>query len=139
MDWLKISSYLFSNASRTHSPDIQGVIAIKISNIAKRIFNSGIILSLEFTKPTEKIITGILNTITIIVPKEKFLLFSKFIEDEIEPRQDKINELIKKLKSNNVVFPKGKLIKILAKGIEIKNGIWIKIKCEKIFKIAINS
>ena len=106
-----------------HSPDIQGVIETNISNIPKRIFNRGIKLSLELTIPTEKIITGILNTITIILPKEKFLLFSKFIEDEIEPKQDKINEPIRKLKSNNVVFSKGKLIKILAKGIEIKNGI----------------
>ena len=80
-------------------------------------------LSIELTIPTEKIITGILNTITIILPKEKFLLFSRFIEDEIEPRQDKINEPIKKLKSNNIVFSRGKLTKMLAKGIEIKNGI----------------
>ena len=94
---------------------------------------------LELTISTEKIITGILNTITIILPKEKFLLFNKFIEDEIEPRQDKIIEPIKKLKSNNVVFSKDKFIKILAKGIEIKNGIWTKIKCENIFKIEINS
>ena len=80
-------------------------------------------LSSELTTPTEKIITGILNIITIILPKEKFRLLSKFIEDEIEPRQDNINEPIKKLNSNNAVFSKGKLIKILAKGIEIKNGI----------------
>ena len=108
-------------------------------NIPNRIFNRDIKLSLELTIPTENIITGILSTMTIILPKEKFLLFSKFIEDEIEPRQDKINEPIRKLKSNNVVFSKGKLTKILAKGIEIKNGIWTKIKCEKIFKIEINS
>ena len=106
-----------------HNPDTQGVIAINISNIPKRIFNRGMKLSIELTIPTEKIITGILNTITIILPKEKFLLFSRIIEDEIEPRQDKINEPIKKLKSNNTVFSKDKLIKILAKGIEIKNGI----------------
>ena len=106
-----------------HNPDTQGARAINISNIPKRIFNKGIKLSLELTIPTEKIITGILNTITIILPKEKFLLFNKFIEDEIEPRQDKIKEPIRKLKSNNVVFSKGKLIKILAKGMEIKNGI----------------
>ena len=87
------------------------------------IFKRCIKLLLYLTIPTEKIITGMLNTITIILPKEKFLLFNKFIEDEIEPRQDKINEPIRKLKSNNAVFSKGKLIKILAKGIEIKNGI----------------
>ena len=65
---------------------------------------------------TEKIITGILNTITIILPKEKFLLFSKVIEDAIEPRQDKINDPIKKLKINNAVFSKGKFIKTLESG-----------------------
>ena len=94
-----------------------------MSNIPKRIFNRGIKLSLELTIPTEKIITGILKTITIMLPKEKFLLFNKFIDAEIEPRQDKINAPIKKLKSNNLVFSKDKLIKILAKGKEIKNGI----------------
>ena len=122
-----------------HNPDIQGVREKNINNIPKRIFKRGIKLLLYLTIPTEKIITGMLNTITIILPKEKFLLFNKFIEDEIEPRQDKINEPIRKLKSNNAVFSKGKLIKILAKGIEIKNGIWTKIKCEKIFRIEINS
>ena len=106
-----------------HNPDIQGVREKNINNIPKRIFKRGIKLLLYLTIPTEKIITGMLNTITIILPKEKFLLFNKFIEDEIEPRQDKINEPIRKLKSNNAVFSKGKLIKILAKGIEIKNGI----------------
>ena len=98
-------------------------MAINISSIPNRIFNKDIKLSLELTIPTEKIITGILSAMTIILPKEKFLLFSKFIEDEIEPRQVKINEPIRKLKSNNAVFSKGKLIKILARGIEIKNGI----------------
>ena len=104
-------------------PLTQGVIAIKINNIQKRTFNRALKLWSALTIPTEKIITGILNTITIILPKEKFLLFSKFIEDAIEPRQDKISDPIKKLKSNNEVFSKGRLIKILAKGIEIKNGI----------------
>ena len=122
-----------------HNPDIQGVREKNINNIHKRIFKRVVKLSLELTIPTEKIITGILHIITIILLKKKFLLFSKFIEDEIEPKQDKINEPIRKLKSNNVVFSKGKLIKILAKGIEIKNGICTKIKCEKIFIIEINS
>ena len=54
-----------------------------MSNIPKSIFNRGMKLSIELTIPTEKIITGILNTITIILPKEKFLLFSRIIEDEI--------------------------------------------------------
>ena len=86
------------------SPEIQGVIAKNIKDIPKRIFKIAIKLSLELTIPTEKIITGILNIITIILPKEKFFLLSKFIEDEIDPRQDKINEPIIKLKSSKVVF-----------------------------------
>ena len=106
-----------------HNPDIQGVREKNINNIPKRIFKRGIKLLLYLTIPTEKIITGILHIITIILLKKKFLLFSKFIEDEIEPKQDKINEPIRKLKSNNTVFLKDKSIKILAKGIEIKNGI----------------
>ena len=73
--------------------------------------------------PTPKIITGILNIITIIPPKEKLDLFSKFIEDDIEPKQDKINEPITKLIRNNIILSIDKFIKILAIGIENKKGI----------------
>ena len=42
--------------------------------------------------PTENIITGILNKSTIILPIEKLVVFSKFIDAEIEIKQDKIND-----------------------------------------------
>ena len=42
--------------------------------------------------PTEKIIIGTLNTITITLPNKKFRWFIKFMDDEIDPKQDKINE-----------------------------------------------
>ena len=44
--------------------------------------------------PTENIIIGILNKRTIIPPIEKFALFNKFIDADIEPKQDKINDPI---------------------------------------------
>ena len=47
--------------------------------------------------PTENMITGILNRTTIMLPIEKFALFNKFIEAEIEPKQDKINDPITKV------------------------------------------
>ena len=47
--------------------------------------------------PTEKIITGTLNTITITLPSKKFRWFIKFIDDEIDPKQDRISEPIAKL------------------------------------------
>ena len=36
--------------------------------------------------PTENIIRGMLNKSTITLPIEKFVLFNKFIEAEIEPK-----------------------------------------------------
>ena len=65
-------------------------------------------------------ITGILNSITIILPSEKFLLFNKFIEDEIEPIHDSIKDPIKKLISKENIFSACKFINMLAIGIEIK-------------------
>ena len=53
-------------------------------------------VSVLFT-PTENIITGKLNSSTIMLPIEKFALFNKFIEAEIEPKQDKINDPIRKV------------------------------------------
>ncbi len=47
--------------------------------------------------PTENIIIGILNKRTIIPPIEKFALFNKFIEADIELKQDKINDPIIKV------------------------------------------
>ena len=49
-------------------------------------------LSSIFMIPTEKIIIGTLNIITITLPNKKFRWFIKFIDDEIDPKQDKINE-----------------------------------------------
>ena len=48
--------------------------------------------------PTENIIKGTLNNSTITLPIEKFVLFNKFIDAEIEPKQDKINDPIIKVK-----------------------------------------
>ena len=48
--------------------------------------------------PTENIIRGILNKRTMTLPIEKFVLFNKFIDAEIEPKQDKINDPIIKVK-----------------------------------------
>ena len=48
----------------------------------------------ELFIPTENIITGMLNKSTIILPIEKLVLLSRFIDEEIEPKQDKINQPI---------------------------------------------
>ncbi len=89
--------------------------------------------------PTENIISGMLNKSTITLPIEKFVLFNKFIEAEIEPKQDKINDPIIKVKTKLYISLVGRLKKILTIGNETKNGIWTKIKCDKIFKKTINS
>ena len=48
----------------------------------------------ELFVPIEKIMTGIKNKRTIKLPIEKLVLFNKFIDAEIDPKQDKINEPI---------------------------------------------
>ena len=48
--------------------------------------------------PTENIIRGILNKRTTTLPIEKLVLFNKFIDAEIEPKHDKINDPIIKVK-----------------------------------------
>jgi len=103
-------------------PEIQGEIATKMNSIPNNIFNKATKLSLELTKPTENIIIGILNIITIILPIEKFLLFNKFIDDEIDPIHDKMKDPIMKLKSNSKIFSIDKFINKPAKGIENKKG-----------------
>ena len=122
-----------------HIPLAQGVIAININNIPKRIFTRPVKFSSELTIPTEKIITGMLKSITIILPREKFLLFNKFIDDEIDPMHDSIKDPIKKLKSNEKIFSISRLISMQAIGIDIKNGTYTKIKCDIIFRKDINS
>ncbi len=67
--------------------------AIPISKLIRELKS----LSVLFI-PTENIIRGMLNKSTIIDPIEKFVLFNKFIEAEIEPKHDKINDPIIKVK-----------------------------------------
>ena len=67
-------------------------MAKTINNIPNNIFIKELKFSSKLITPTEKIITGTLNIITITLPSRKFLWFIRFIEDEIEPKQDKINE-----------------------------------------------
>ena len=55
--------------------------------------------SSRLTIPTEKIIIGTLNIITIILPNRKFRWFIRLIEDEIEPRHDRMNDPIAKLEN----------------------------------------
>ena len=78
--------------------------------------------------PTENIIRGILNKRTMTLPIEKFVLFNRFIEAEIEPKQDKINDPIIKVKIKLYTSLAGRLKKILIIGNETKKGIWTKIK-----------
>ena len=108
--------------------------AIPISKLSRELKS----LSALFI-PTENIISGMLNKSTITLPIEKFVLFNKFIEAEIEPKQDKINDPIIKVKTKLYISLVGRLKKILTIGNETKNGIWTKIKWDKIFKKTINS
>ena len=66
----------------------------KIKAIPKSKLIRELKLLSELFIPTEKIITGIKNKITIKLPNEKLVLFNKFIDAEIDPKQDKINEPI---------------------------------------------
>ena len=61
--------------------------------------------------PTEKIIRGMLNKSTITLPIEKFVLFNRFIEAEIEPKHDKINDPIIKVIIKLYISPDGRLKK----------------------------
>ena len=89
--------------------------------------------------PTENIIRGMLNKSTITLPIEKLVLFNKFIEAEIEPKHDKINDPIIKVEIKLYNSLAGRLKKILTIGNETKKGIWTKIKWDNIFKKTINS
>ena len=122
-----------------HAALDQGDIPRKIKVIPKRRFSKELKLLFSLINPTENIITGMLNNNIIILPIEKLILFNKFIDAEIETKHDKINEPIKKLKINKIISLIGRLNKIQATGIEIKKGICINIKCDKIFKKTINS
>ena len=108
--------------------------AIPINKLNKELKS----LSTSFI-PTENMIRGMLNKSTITLPIEKFVLFNKFIDAEIEPKQDKINDPIIKVKTKLYTSLEGRLKKILTIGNEIKNGIWTKIKWDSIFNKTINS
>ena len=90
---------MFSNESLRHKPLAHGLMAKTINNIPNNILIRELKFSSILIIPTENIITGTLNIITITLPSRKFLWFIRFIEDEIEPRQDKINEPIAKLEN----------------------------------------
>ena len=74
-------------------------MAKTINNIPNNILIRELKFSSRLTIPTEKIIIGTLNIITITLPSRKFRWFMRFIEDEIEPRQDRINDPIAKLEN----------------------------------------
>ena len=72
-------------------------MAKTINNIPNNIFIRELKLSSILIIPTEKIITGTLNIITMTLPRRKLRWFIKFIEDEIEPKQDRISDPMLKL------------------------------------------
>ena len=76
----------------------QGEIPKKIKAMPKSRLIRELKLLSELFIPTEKIITGIQNKRTIILPIEKLVLFNKFIDAEIDPKQDKTNEPITNVK-----------------------------------------
>ena len=121
-------------AALDHGAIPKKIKAIPISKLRSEL-NS---LSALFI-PTENIIKGMLNKSTIILPIEKFVLFNKFIEAEIEPKQDKINDPIIKVKTKLEISFIARLNKIPTTGSETKKGTWTNIKCENIFKKTINS
>ena len=95
----------------------------KIKAIPKSKLIRELKLLSELLIPTEKIITGIKNKRTIKLPIEKLVLFNKFIDAEIEPKQDKINDPIIKVKIKLYTSLAGRLKKILIIGNETKKGI----------------
>ena len=121
-------------AALDHGAIPKKIRAIPISKLSSELKS----LSALFI-PTENIIRGILNKRTMTLPIEKFVLFNKFIDAEIEPKQDKINDPIIKVKIKLYTSLAGRLKKTLIIGNETKKGIWTKIKWDNIFKKAINS
>ena len=111
----------------------------KIKAIPKSKLIRELKLLSELFIPTAKIINGIQNKRTIILPIEKLVLFNKFIDAEIDPKQDKINAPIIKVKIKLYTSLAGRLKKMLTIGNDTKNGICTKIKWDNIFKKTINS
>ena len=105
-------------AALDHGAIPKKIKAIPISKLRSELKS----LSALFT-PTENIITGMLNKSTITLPIEKFVLFNKFIEAEIEPKQDKINDPIIKVKTKVYTSLIGRLKKMLTIGSDTKKGI----------------
>ena len=110
-------------AALDHGAIPKKIKAIPISKLSSELKS----LSALFI-PTENIIRGILNKRTMTLPIEKFVLFNKFIDAEIEPKQDKINDPIIKVKIKLYTSLAGRLKKTLIIGNETKKGIWTKIK-----------
>tara|TARA_B100001250_G_C19774384_1_gene778837 strand:- start:762 stop:1085 length:324 start_codon:yes stop_codon:yes gene_type:complete len=101
----------------------QGAIPTKINAIPKSKFNKVLKSLLELIIPIENIITGILNKSIIRLPIEKFVLFNKFIEADIDPKQDKISDPMPKVIIKIIISLILRLKNKPAIGIEIKNGI----------------
>ena len=105
-----------------------GAIPKKIKAILISKLNSELKSLSELFIPTENMIRGMLNKSTITLPIEKFVLFNKFIEAEIEPKHDKINDPIIKVVIKLYTSLAGRVKKILTIRNETKKGIWTKIK-----------
>ena len=74
-------------------------MAKTINSIPNNILMRELKFSSRLTILTEKIIIGTLNIITITLPSRKFRWFMRFIEDDIEPMHDRINDPIAKLEN----------------------------------------
>ena len=105
-----------------HAALDQGAIPRIINAIPKSKFNRVLKSVFILLISTENIITGMLNRIIIKLPIEKFVLFNRFIEAEIEPKHEKINEPIIKHIINKIISLIGRLNKRPAMGIENKKG-----------------
>ena len=90
---------MFSNESLRHNPLAQGFMANTINNTPINTFIRELKLSSILIILTEKIIIGTLNIITMTLPSRKLRWFIRFIEDEIEPKQDKVSDPIAKLEN----------------------------------------
>ena len=106
----------------------QGAIPKKIKAIPRSKLIRELKLILSLFIPTAKMIRGMLNKSTIMLPIEKFVLFNKFIDAEIDPKHDKINDPIRKVKTKLYTSLIGRLKKIPTIGNDITKGIWTKIK-----------
>ena len=122
-----------------HAALDQGEIPTKIKAIPISILYRVKKLLSPLFMLTENIMRGMLNKSTIILPIEKFVLFNKFIDAEIDPKHDKINDPIINVKTKLYSSFIWRLKKIPTIGMENKNGICTKIKWENIFNKTNNS